>query len=129
MEVVLSEVKNLFSAYGLKAVIIIVLTVLIVNLIKKPIVKKFVAVVEKNGYDKSLVTKNFAYITFLVAIFLEFIAQIIISKFNFYILDFASVLSAGVLYGGLAIALYETVKAELKAYASKNNATNEKQID
>lgn len=123
MENVVNEIKNLFSAYGFKAVLIVVLTVILVNVIKKPVMKKFVSVAEKNGYDKSLVTKNFNYAAFVVAIFLEFLSQVILNSFNFCLIDFTEIFSVGTLYGGMAIALYETVKLELKAYSSKSNKT------
>ncbi len=121
MQNVINEIKNLFSTYGFKAVAIVVLTTVLVNLIKKPIVKKFVSVAESKGYDKSLVTKNFTYTAFVVAVILEFLSQIILNAFNFYAIDFAQVISTGIIYGGMSIALYETVKLELKAYSSKKN--------
>lgn len=118
----LESVKSLFTAYGFRAASIIVATVVIVNLIKKPIMKKAVSVLEKYGYGKTVVTRNFTYLPAAVAFILNFAVEIVVKKFNFYRIDYGEMVSSAVLYGALAIALYESVKIQLKAYAAKSAA-------
>lgn len=119
MQEIVTSVKNTFSTYGFKAAIIVILTVIIVNLIKKPILKKVGQAVIKQGYDKAIVTKNFTYIVFVVAFVLDFIVEIVMAKFNFYNVNVMEILSQSAIYGGLSIGLYETVKIHLEAYVIK----------
>ena len=60
MDNIISSIRNLFSTYGFKAGAIIVLTIIIVNLLKKPIVAAADKLEKESGADKSVITK---YIT------------------------------------------------------------------
>ena len=115
MEGIINSVSKLFGTYGFRSATIVIATVVIVNLIKKPIVKKAERLAADCGLDKSIVTK---YITVLpVAV------AFVLNKFAVFNIDYAAVATSAVLYGGLAIATYESVKKQLEAYAAKHNST------
>ena len=126
MEGAINSVKQLFTAYGFRAGAIIVATVIIVNLLKKPILKKGEVLIKKLGGDKSVISKNFVYLPVGVAFILNFAVEVIACQFNFNMLDFESLCAAALLYGGLAVSVYETVKIQLKAYIAKKTSEPEK---
>ena len=126
MEGAINSVKQLFTAYGFRAGAIIVATVIIVNLLKKPILKRGEALIKKLGGDKSVISKYFVYLPIVVAFVLNFAVEVVACRFNFYLLDFESLCASAVLYGGLAVSVYETVKIQLKAYLAKKTSEPEK---
>ncbi len=127
MDNIISSIRNLFSTYGFKAGAIIVLTILIVNLLKKPIVRLADKVTKESGLDKSVITKYITALPVFVAFVLDFGVSLVLVSFDFTALDFGEIIANAVLYGALAIATYESVKKQLEAYASsKNDKTAEK---
>ena len=121
MEGIINSVRSLFGNYGFHAAAVVLATVIIVNIVKRPLVKKAALIVEKTGVDKSVVTKNVTIIPVAVAFVIELTSALIAARFNFRAVDYGAVASASVLYGALAIATYESVKKQLRAYAASVN--------
>ena len=118
MEGIINSVRSLFGTYGFHAAAVVLATVVVVNFVKRPLVRKAVTIAEKTGVDKSVITKNVTVIPVAVAFVIELTAALIGSRFNFRAVDYGAVASASVLYGALAIATYESVKKQLRAYAA-----------
>ncbi len=125
MNEVITSIRNLFSTYGFKAGAIIVLTILIVNLIKRPILKVAEKVSKQNGVDKSVITKYITALPVAVAFVLDLTVSLVLVSFDFTALDFGAIIANAVLYGALAIATYESVKKQLEAYAASKNQASE----
>ena len=123
MENIINSIKNLFTTYGFRCASIVVATILIVNLIKKPIVKKANELMQSTGVDKSVVTKNITFLPVVVAFVLETLVTLVCEKFDFRALNFGTITSCAITYGALAIATYESIKKHLEAYASNKNST------
>ncbi|MBR2989112.1 MAG: hypothetical protein IKC64_05260 [Clostridia bacterium] len=121
MDSVINSIRSLFSTYGFRATAVIVATIIIVNLIKKPIVAKAKAYQNETGLDKAVITKSITVLPVVVAFILEFLIELIVVNFNFLAVDFALVGANAVLYGALAVATYEGVKKQLEAYSAKRN--------
>ena len=129
MEEILNSLRLLFSTYGFRAGAIIVATIIIVNLIKKPIVKKAEAFEKKTGADKSVITKYVTLLPIAVALALEFFVELALSRFAILSLDYGAIVSSAILYGALATATYESVKKQLEAYSASINIENETPIE
>ena len=121
MESVVNSIKSLFENYGFRAASVVVATVIVVNVIKKPIVSKAERVAEKSGVDKSVITKYITVLPVAVAFVIEFFVSLVTGGFDVFTIDYAAVLSRAVLYGALAVATYESVKKQMEAYAAKKN--------
>ena len=122
---IINWIKSLLVDYGAINVIIMLLTIFITNLIKKPIVNHAEGFV-KNAkkltgldVDKSIITSNIVYIPVGVALVLYFIYSIIYSGFNFYLISWTSLISDSLVYGMLSMSIYEIGKAKLKSYVGK----------
>ncbi len=124
MNGVIDSLMRLFSTYGFKAGCIIVGVVLLVNLIKKPITKKAAALSSKFGYDKSVVTRYISLLPVGVSLFLTAVVELVSYKFHFTAVDWQKVLANALLYAAIAVAVYETIKKQLQAYAAKANYKN-----
>lgn len=124
MEGIINSVRNLFGTYGFHAAAVVLATIVVVNIVKRPLVRKAELLAEKTGVDKSVVTKNVTVIPVAVAFVIELIAALVAARFDFRAVDYGSVASAAVLYGALAIATYESVKKQLRAYAASVNEKN-----
>ena len=118
MESIVNSVRSLFANYGFRAASIVIATVIIVNIIKKPIVRKAVSISERLGTDKAVITKYITALPVAVAFVIEFIVSLATAGFDFFAVDYATVLSRAVLYGALAVATYESVKKQMEAYAA-----------
>lgn len=124
MDNIINSIRSLFSTYGFRATAVIVATIIIVNLIKKPIVAKAKQIQAQSGMDKAVITKNITALPVIVAFALEMLIEITINKFNFAVIDFSALVANAVLYGALAVATYEGVKKQLEAYSAKKNEEN-----
>ena len=133
MNSVINSIRSLFSAYGFRATAVIVATIVIVNLIKKPIIAKAKKHQNQTGQDKAVITKNITLLPVVVAFMLEFLIELTISNFNFMAVDYATVGANAVLYGALAVATFEGVKKQLEAYSAKRyeeiNSSNPSQVE
>ena len=110
MESIVNSVRSLFANYGFRAASIVIATVIVVNFIKKPIVRKAVSISERFGTDKAVITKYITALPVAVAFVIELVVSLVIAGFDFTAVDYATVLSRAVLYGALAVATYESVK-------------------
>lgn len=124
MENIIQSIARLFTSYGFKAAMIIIATIVITNLVKKPIVKYASTYAEKSGYDKSVVTKNITFVPIAVAFILTFCVELIIAKFNITTLQWGELLSTAAVYSAVAMATYEAAKKQLEAYASRKNTVS-----
>ena len=126
MESIINSINVLFQTYGFKAAIIILITILLVNLIKKPIVKYAEKYANKYECDKSIITKYLCILPFIVAFLITFLWELIISGFNFEIINYGKLSADTVMYAGLSIATFETLKLQFEAYAAKKSIKNNK---
>ena len=122
MESIVNSIRSLFANYGFRTASIVIATVVIVNFVKKPIVRKAVSVASKIGVDKSVITKYITVLPVAVAFVIEFIVSLVTVGFDFFAVDYATVLSRAVLCGALAVATYESVKKQMEAYAAAKSA-------
>lgn len=124
---IIQWIKSLLADYGAINVIIMLLTIFITNLIKKPIVNHaddFVSSAKKllnMEVDKSVITSNIVYIPIGVAFVLYFVYTVVSAKFNFALISWAQLVSNSVVYGMLSMSIYEIGKAKLKSFISKKN--------
>ncbi len=121
MEGIINSVRNLFGAYGFHAAAVVLATIAVVNVVKRPLVKKAEELAARTGIDKSVVTKNVTIIPVAVAFVIELVVAVIAARFDFRAVDYGRVVTTSVLYGALAIATYESVKKQLRAYAASLN--------
>ena len=130
---IIEWIKSLLVDYGAVNVIIMLLTILITNLIKKPIVNKadkFVTTAKKlTGLevDKSVITSNIIYIPVGVSFVLYFIYLVAINKFDFAAISWTQLVSDSVVYGMLSMSIYEIGKAKIKSFVSKKTYNDAKQ--
>lgn len=116
MEQVFGSINSLFARYGARSAAIVLATVAIVNLLKKP----FVAKARRAGVpDKSVYTRYVTFLPMLVAGVLAFLCDLTAARFDFSQLDAAKIMRDALTLGALAIALYESVKKQLEAYSAK----------
>lgn len=126
-------IKSLVVDYGAINVIIMIATIIITNLIKKPIVNKaddFVATAKKLtdlDVDKSVITSNICYIPIVVAFVLYFIYYIIMVKFDFTVLQWSDLVSHAITFGLMSTSIYEIGKIQLKSFLSKKTFNEAKQ--
>lgn len=123
MDSLINSLRMLFSTYGLRAATIIMVSVLLVNLVKKPIVKYGEKLMEKRGLDKSVATRYVSFLPFAFTVLLNVLWACFSQGFRVIEIDWSEVLSSGLIYGAVAIATYETVKKHLQAYAAKVNSS------
>lgn len=121
MEGIINSVRNLFGTYGFHAAAVVLATIAVVNVVKRPLVKKAEELAARTGVDKSVVTKNVTIIPVAVAFVIELVVAVIAAHFDFRAVDYGKVVTTSVLYGALAIATYESVKKQLRAYAASLN--------
>lgn len=121
MEGIINSVRNLFGTYGFHAAAVVLATIAVVNVVKRPLVKKAEELAARTGIDKSVVTKNVTIIPVTVAFVIELVVAVIAARFDFRAVDYGKVVTTSVLYGALAIATYESVKKQLRAYAASLN--------
>lgn len=121
MEGIINSVRNLFGTYGFYAAAVVLATIAVVNVVKRPLVKKAEELAARTGIDKSVVTKNVTIIPVAVAFVIELVVAVIAARFDFRAVDYGKVVTTSVLYGALAIATYESVKKQLRAYAASLN--------
>lgn len=121
MEGIINSVRNLFGTYGFHAAAVVLATIAVVNVVKRPLVKKAEELATRTGIDKSVVTKNVTIIPVAVAFVIELVVAVIAARFDFRAVDYGKVVTTSVLYGALAIATYESVKKQLRAYAASLN--------
>ena len=126
-------IKSLVVDYGAINVIIMIATIIITNLIKKPIVNKaddFVATAKKLtnlDVDKSVITSNICYIPIGVAFVLYFIYYIIMVKFDFTVMQWSDLVSHAITFGLMSTSIYEIGKIQLKSFLSKKTFNEAKQ--
>jgi hypothetical protein len=129
---IIQWIQGLLVDYGAINVIIMLLTIFITNLIKKPIVnhaEDFVASAKKllnADVDKSVITSNIVYIPVGVAFILYTVYTIIIVNFNISAIVWTELVSNSVVYGMLSMSIYEIGKAKLKSYIGKKTYTQAK---
>lgn len=116
---ILTTFTQIFTNYGIKTFIIVFLTILLINIIKKPIVKKATEYAKKNNCDKSVITCYITYLTVLVVFILNLVYMLIIANFNFYALDWSNYAYTSLSYSAISIATYEAIKKHIQAYSSK----------
>lgn len=125
MENIINSIKTLFSTYGFEAATIILLTIVLVNILKKPIVKHAEKIALRTGMEKSVVTRYITLIPFAVAFLLTFFWSSVENDFRMMTLDYGEIVSSSILYAGLSVATYEMIKKQMQAYAAKSNQKQE----
>ena len=126
MESVINSIKTLFGTYGFKVASIVLLTIFIVNILKKPIISASKKYAIKNNCDKSVITRYVSILPFIVSFVIAFLWELIIVDFNFSAIDYETLLTNVLMYGSLAIATFETLKIQFEAYAAKKQSNTTK---
>ena len=122
----ISWIKSLIVDYGAINVIIMALTILITNLIKKPIKDKAQKLTDTAktllgvDLDKSVITSNIVYIPIGISFILYFIYTIFAENFILNNIDWALLVSNSLIYGLLSVSLFDIFKSKLNAYKSKD---------
>lgn len=119
MDELLSVFTNIFTNFGVKTFIIVFITIILVNLIKKPIIKKATEYAEKNDCDKSIITCYITYIAIAVTFVINLFYELIIANFNFAIIDWSNYVYTSLTYSAIAIATFEAIKKQIQAYTAK----------
>jgi len=121
LESTLNQMRGLLESYGGLMTMMIILTIFITNLVKKPILAKAMEIAERTGYDKSIVTRYVSLIPMAVMFILLLIYNIITVGFDF--INWTELLTMSTTYGAISIATYEVAKKQLQAYATKNKSS------
>lgn len=124
---ILSTFTQIFTNYGVKTFLIVLITIVLVNLIKKPIIKKANEYAIKNNCDKSVITCYITYITIGIIFILNLIYELIIANFNFGVVDWNSYAYSSLSLCAITIATYEAIKKHIKAYTAKKQSNLTKQ--
>ena len=119
MHDIINYLKALFETHGFKVAVIVLLTILLVNILKKPIIKKAENYAKKYDCDKSVITKYLTILPYIVSFIISFIWELIIVNFVFNQIDYEMLLTNVFMYGSLSIASFETLKLQFEAYAAK----------
>ncbi|MBQ8749362.1 MAG: hypothetical protein IJZ29_02730 [Clostridia bacterium] len=122
MEEIILSIESLFANYGFKTGVVVMLSIFIVEIIKKPIVKKAEAYSLKSGLDKSIITKYLSFLPLGSVFVINLLWELVCIDFNFALLDFNSLLSTSLVMASITIATYEVLKKYLQAYCSKQNS-------
>ncbi len=120
----LSTFTNIFSNYGVKTFLIVFITIILINLIKKPITKKAEQYAVENNCDKSIITCYITYVAIIIPFIVNLLYELCITNFNFYVIDWSNYVYSSLTYGAIAIATYESIKKQVEAYVSKKQLTN-----
>ena len=127
MDEVLQWIQKLITEYGAINVIIMALTIILTNIIKKPIVNRAESFAESAKkltgveVDKSVITRFIFIIPIVLCFIFYFLYGLIEIDWKIAELDWGQVFSNAVVYGMLSISIFETVKGFIKAYISKKN--------
>lgn len=121
MESIINGIRSLFETYGGQVTIVILFTIMLTNVTKRPIIKYAGKVVEATGYDKSVVTKFISLIPFGFTFLQLFIVKLVILDFSFAAIEWGILMSEATVYAAVAIATYEVFKKQFEAYATKKN--------
>lgn len=114
---------NIYDSYGFKALAVIVLTIIITNLIKRPIVKAAEEYARGYNCDKSVVTKWIALVPYGVAFVLNLIFVIVIAAVHHdWDIAWRVYISDSALFGSLSIAGFEIGKKCLESYVAKKES-------
>ena len=109
---IINWIKGLVLDYGGINVLIMLITIIVTNLIKKPIKEKADKLAKKKktilGMElgKSVITSNIVYIPIGIAFILYLIFTLIYNGFNFIVIDWASLVSNSLVYGMLSVSLF-----------------------
>lgn len=119
MNDLINLLKTLFETHGFKVAVIVLITILLVNLLKKPIVKKAEKYAEKHNCDKSVITRYITVLPYIVSFIIAYLWELILLNFEFAQIDYGTLLTNVLMYGSLSISTFETLKLQFEAYASK----------
>lgn len=112
---------HIYDSYGFKAIIVIVLTIVITNLIKRPILKKAETYALKYNCDKSVITKWIALIPYGVAFTLNLIFVIVLAAVHHnWDISWRVYISDSALFATLSVAGFEIGKKCLESYVARN---------
>lgn len=124
---IIEWIKTLVTDYGAINVVIMFITIIITNLLKKPIVEhadEFTATAKKlTGLDvnKQVITSNIIYIPIGVSFVLYFVYTLFTLNFQFALIEWHTLLSNSLVYGMLSMTVYDIAKAKINAYIAKDD--------
>lgn len=112
---------TIYDSYGFKALIVILLTIIVTNLIKRPIVKKADEYARKYNCDKSVVTKWIALVPYGLSFVFNLLFVIVFAAaHNDWNIAWRVYISDSALFATLSIAGFEIGKKCLESYVAKN---------
>lgn len=111
---------SVYQSYGFRALIVIVLTILLTNITKRPIVKAAENYARGYNVDKSVVTKWIAVLPYAYAFALNLIIIVVFAAINGnWAIDWPKYIGDSSLFATISIAGFEVGKKCLESYASK----------
>jgi Na+/H+-translocating membrane pyrophosphatase len=121
MENIISGIRGLFENYGGQVALIILATILITNLLKKPILRIGQEIATKKGIDKSVITRFIPLIPLGICFILLFFVKLFNSGFNFGEIEWGLLVAEATSYSAVSIGTYEILKKQFEAYATQKN--------
>lgn len=111
------------QSYGFKAFVIVILTIVLTNVTKRPIVKKAEKYALNYNVDKSVITKWIALLPYAYAFVLNLVFVLIyaLSKQDWAI-NWVKYIGDSSLFATLSVAGFEIGKKCLESYVSKKEA-------
>ena len=114
---------SIYDSYGFQALLVIVGTIAITNLIKKPIVKKAEEYARGYNCDKSVVTKWIALVPYGVSFVLNLIVVIVMAAAHQdWDIAWRAYISDSALFASLSVAGFEIGKKCLESYVAKKES-------
>ena len=112
-----------YQSYGFRALVVILLTIVLTNVTKHPIVKKAEKYALGYNVDKSVVTKWIAVLPYAYAMLLNLIIIVIMCAINKdWNIDWGKWVGDSALFASISVAGFEIGKKCLESYVSKKNA-------
>lgn len=113
---------SVYQSYGFRAFLVIILTIVITNLTKHPIVKKAEKYALDYNADKSVITKWIALLPYAYAFILNAIFVVVLAAINKqWDVDWGKYIGDSALFASLSVAGFEIGKKCLESYVSKKN--------
>lgn len=117
-EEIIYYIVDFLSKFYIWEIIIIVLAIALTGIFKLPIKKRALKLQEKYGVDKSMITWITALIPYVLCLSMVFVLYWYKAGFiaELETLDYAGIVTEGLLLGSGAIGLYEAIKKFIKGH-------------
>lgn len=119
MEDFLSTFSSIFTNYGVKTFIIVFLTIILVNIIKKAIIKKATNYAQAHNCDKSIITCYITYIVLIIVFVLNLLYELVVTKFNFTLINWTNYVYSSFTLASISIGTFETIKKQIQGFTAR----------